>query len=234
MAGLSHGAAAIKQGVPIAAGCSGGETSKTSGQRGREQPGLAVMQGSGCSVSHGRQRRCWPMLGDKCLAASLHHTVHIPSGGGKAPQTPTSSAALSLSPLHSVTVSLLLLRGLESGLHQRNRCVQQKCFLWPQPQTPFYCLINNTPRTRSRPSEDSTLLLPCSFKKAFIKIKKKTSQWSCTEKTQRCFQRGSAAARKHTVLSHPHLQQTAKSISQPLLIKKKTLLQRHIRMPRKT
>lgn len=32
-AGLSHDAAAIEQGVPIAAGRSGGETSKTSGQR---------------------------------------------------------------------------------------------------------------------------------------------------------------------------------------------------------
>lgn len=204
---LSHRAAGVGQGVPIAAGRAGGETSKTSGHRGRKQPGSAVTQGWGHSLSHGRQSGGWPTLGDKCPAASRHRAAPVPPSGGKAP-APSPGFAFALQ-------SELWGLGCTRGADALNRNVPLGL--------PFYCLINNGPRIRSRPSEGSTLLLPCNFKKAFIKIKKKPQPHSgpVQKNHRKCFRSGSAAARKQTVLSHPHLQQTAKSISQPLLIKKK-------------
>jgi len=212
-AGLSHCAAAVERGVPITARRSGGETSKTSGHRAESswaRPGRRA----------GAQRESW--ASQKVLAHAgrqMPGCFAAPPSGGEAPRPHILTASSPL-PLPSALVLLLLRK-------RRSR-------VWAAPAE-LMCSTNVSlglsygppfivygPRTRSSPFEGSTLLLPCSFKNAFIKIKEKTPTVVQYKKHRKCFRSGSAAARKQTVLSHPHLQQTAKSTSQTLLIKKKT------------
>lgn len=70
---------------------------------------------------------------------------------------------------------------------------------------PFSVVLLTTNQGEEQGHLKAPPLRPCRSEKAFIEIKTKTPQWFCAERHRGCFQSGSAAARKQTVLSHPHL-----------------------------
>lgn len=148
-----------------------------------------------------------------------------PSRAGKAPQAHIlhSNAPAPL-PSHSAPVSLLLSK--------------RSSRLWPAETLnrnasfglgdgPFSVVLLTANQGEEQGHLKALPLLPCRSENAFIEIKTKTPQWFCTD-TQNVF-RVEAPPPGNRLFCPTHTyEQTAKSISQPLLIKKKTILQRHL------
>lgn len=159
--GSSHCVAAVEQRVPTAAqGRPQTHQSKRSGAARLDcDTGLGAQRDSGAgpaaSLPHAQQR-----VPHVPRAERKHHRLHILS-------------SVNLMPLPSPILSLFL-RKQSSGI--RAPPPEPMCTIETVPlvsATDPLLLSNQQIRTRSSCSKDSTLLLPCSFKKAFTKIKKK-------------------------------------------------------------